>query len=116
MKTIKFSKNFNNKLDCTFFTTFRVSDKWKIDENVIILLNDHFKIGKIVDVKKIHISSLTDWHCYLDAGASKIDTLLLLDQYYNIDVKSENSYVFYYLIRSLDYWHDMSHVQPFIEL
>lgn len=113
---MKFSKNFNNKLDCNYFTTFRVHEKWFIGENVILLLNNKFKIGHIIDVKKVHISAITDWHCYLDVGLCKIDTLLLLQKYYSIDVKFDYSYLFYYIMHSSGEWLTMDNEQPFIDL
>ena len=115
MKVFKFAENFNNKLDCKFFTTFRLSSKWKVSDS-IIMCNNKFKIGRIVDAKPVLISHLTDWHCYLDAGMDRIETLALLNSFYKIDVNSSKEIIYYYLVTSIDIWHDMEGSNPLFEL
>ena len=116
MKVFKFAENFNNKLDCNFFTTFRLSSKWKVSDDVIILCNNKFKIGRVVDAKPVLISHLTDWHCYLDCGKNRLDTLSLLNVFYDIDVSDSKQIIYYYLVRSIDNWHDLDGHNPLFEL
>ena len=116
MKVFKFAENFNNKLDCTFFTTFRLSSKWKVSDDVIILCGNKFKIGRVVDAKPVLISHLTDWHCYLDAGKDRMDTLSLLNTFYNIDVNDSKQIIYYYLLTSKDIWHNLDGANPLFEI
>jgi len=38
MKQIKFLKNWNNKLDCPYFTTIRLYDNLSVQDEVKVLL------------------------------------------------------------------------------
>lgn len=74
MKKIKFSKNWNNKLDCDYYTTIRVwnPNKYQVNENYEIILNDKIKhVATIVDVKKIFFKDINNWISRLDAGLTE---------------------------------------------
>ncbi len=116
MQLLKFKENSNNKLDCKYFTTFRMSAKWKVGNDVIILLNDQFKIGRVIDAKPIHLSKLTDWHCFLDCGQDKETTLRILGTFYYFDLDNKNAIVYYYLVRTYDDWRKYTTDSPFIEI
>lgn len=116
MRHMRFKKNFNKKLDCDFFTTFRFSNKWKVSDDIIIFVGDDFRFGKIVDVRPIRLQSLTDWHCYLDSGMDRVQTLELLSNYYTFDVHNENPILYYYLVQGKDKWRSVANHHPFIEL
>ena len=73
---IRFSYNWNNKLDCHSFTTLRLSDKYKIGDVYNILLRG--KIGhyenkgkaKIIDNKSFLLNDINEFIARLDTGYS----------------------------------------------
>ena len=93
MQTIKFSKNWNNKLDNDYFTTIRLYNKDKFDyyynlfekkEDVMILLNDKEKcIVKIVDIEVRLIRDIPDWSVMVDVGADRMTFEKLMESMYS---------------------------------
>ena len=55
MKHMKFNENFNKKLDCNYFTTFRFSNKWKVSDDIIIMCKNEFIFDKILQVKAVRM-------------------------------------------------------------
>ena len=89
MKQIKFSQNWNNKLDCNFFTTIRLfSKKYQVNETYEIDLNNEIKCKAIaIDVRPIKVDSLNDFICYLDTGYNKEETIAMFQKMYsNVDL------------------------------
>jgi hypothetical protein len=69
MKTIKFSRNWNNKLDACYFTTIRLVHKFTAGETVEILLDKKTKcLAKVVEHKVIQFIDISDWMWMLDTG------------------------------------------------
>jgi len=89
MKTINFSYNWNNKLDCKAFTTLRLSSrkKYKIGEDYSIYLKGEFvKDAKIVDIKTIWLHEINDFIAYLDTGYNKEEcTNVIKTMYKNVN-------------------------------
>lgn len=85
-----FTTNWNNKLDCTYFTTLRIqSEKYEPG----LLCDIYFK-GKvikkaaIVDIVNFYLKDIPSYSAMLDIGYSKEETIsLILKIYkkYNID-------------------------------
>jgi hypothetical protein len=75
MKAIKFSHNWNNKLNCNCFTTFRVkSDKYKVGEIYAIYLKDEFICqAVIIDIKIIKLKDVNNWLAMIDTGYDKFE-------------------------------------------
>ncbi len=66
-----FSYNWNNKLDCQFFTTFRLHNPQKHILNMeceVYLKGHHHKNGKIADVRKMTLAQVNPFIAGLDAG------------------------------------------------
>lgn len=85
MQQIKFSTNWNKKLDCDFFTTIRIFDNSKHFKNNVfeVLLKDHFFANvQVVDVYRMLVEDLTDYCCYLDTGYNKTETINILKKMY----------------------------------
>jgi hypothetical protein len=88
MEDLKFSHNWNNKLNCRYFTTLRkhIKGRFKIYQKVNILLNGNFKGQAIIeDVKVIKAGMLNDWHCGLDTGYNVDETRAILAKMYGKD-------------------------------
>lgn len=73
MKAIRFSSNWNNKLNCSCFTTFRVkSDKYKVGEVYEIYLKEEFICqARIVDMRVMKLREVDDWAAMIDTGYDK---------------------------------------------
>jgi hypothetical protein len=93
MNTISFSANWNNKLDCKYFTTIRIYNplKHKTGKKVDILLKKKLKNkAQIIGVKKGYIKDLGAYDCYLDTGYSKQETIsIMLKMYPKINFKHQ---------------------------
>ena len=74
--TIKFSTNWNHKLDCNYFTTIRLyGKKYSIGKTFEVQLKDnHFCNAVVQDMYVTKLEQLNDFNCYLDTGYSKLET------------------------------------------
>jgi hypothetical protein len=102
MKQIKFSQNWNNKLDCNYFTTIRLlSKKYQIGETYEIVENEVTKLNATaLDVIAIKTDSLNDFICYLDTGYSKDETIAMFQKMYpKVDLK--NTYLALVLLKKI---------------
>lgn len=104
MQVLKFTENPNKKLNCNYFVHFTKHDRFSKDEQIIITLGFEFKICKIVESKKIHISKLTDSHCYLSNGKNLQLSLNHIGNYYDLDILSKDAFIYYVLFESFDNW------------
>ena len=71
MKTINFSYNWNNKLECSAFTTIRLENpsKYVIGDNYQINLKDEPKCtAVIVDIKPFYLSKINAFMSMIDTG------------------------------------------------
>ena len=85
MKTINFSYNWNNKLDCKAFTTLRLSNrnKYKIGETYAVNLKSKFiKNAQIIDIKTIWLHQINDYITYLDTGYNKEECINIIKKMY----------------------------------
>ena len=85
MEQIKFTYNWNNKLDCNFFTTIRLqSKKFEKNKNFEIVLKNqvHCKVV-IVDMWICKINDLKDFVCYLDTGYNNKETINMFKKMYS---------------------------------
>ncbi|GAB4493362.1 MAG: hypothetical protein OHK0045_22710 [Raineya sp.] len=73
MQNIDFTYNWNKKLDCDCFTTFRIYNpaKYKIGDTVTVSLKGQIiKECVIIDVKKMKIAQVNTFIANLDTGYS----------------------------------------------
>lgn len=92
MNSIKFSQNWNNKLDCSYFTTIRIYTKEKWDyyydlfdskEEVAVLLKEKIKcVGKIVDIEIRLLKDISDFSVMVDAGVDRLTFEQLMESMY----------------------------------
>jgi hypothetical protein len=89
---IKFSYNWNNKLDNHAFTTIRIHrpQKYKVGNNYRIDLNGETKGRAIMqDIRVLKIEQLNEFICRLDTGCNRQETLHILQRIYSsVDFKS----------------------------
>lgn len=82
---IRFSYNWNNKLDNKAFTTIRVHNpgKYIAGKTFDIELNESPKGVAILKEKRtIHPDQLNDFICYLDTGYNRQETISILQRMY----------------------------------
>lgn len=97
IRRIRFSKNWNNKLDCLAFTTIRLSD----DKTYIV--GEVYEIWEDVDdgsvfkgtaelkqKRKEYKNDLDQMTCFLDTGMNAGKTKELLDRIYPAKSKGKN--------------------------
>lgn len=88
--SITFGSNWNNKLDCQAFTTFRLHNPKKhlINSVVDIYLKEVLLYSaKIVDVKTMKLEQVNDFIAHLDTGYSAEDFKKLVRTMYKNIVK-----------------------------
>lgn len=101
---LKFSYNWNNKLDCNAFTTLRLADGYKVGEVVEVYLEIKkgewiFK-GKaiIIDKRSMHSNSINEFVARLDTGYSAPECKKIIQRMY----KHENPFMDLLLVRYID--------------
>lgn len=84
MNKLIFSYNWNNKLDGKRYTTLRLHNpKYKTGEIFEIFLGKRFKHkARIVEVRCMHLSELTEMQASLDTGYSRQETLKIIRTMY----------------------------------
>ena len=83
MEELKFSVNWNNKLLCTYFTTLRLSDRFKIGQKYPVLLKKkQIGIGEIMAKKYLYLKQINDYIAGLDTGYSAIKCKEILKTMY----------------------------------
>jgi len=96
MNTIKFSYNWNNKLNCNCFTTIRIANnKYKVGETYDIYLKDKllFK-AQIIEIKPFRLDQINEFIARLDTGYSKQETTEIIKRMYkNPNVDKLNFYL-----------------------
>lgn len=87
---IRFSRNWNNKLSCDYFTTYRLkSDKFHIGETFRIILGSKLLFyADVVEIEDTFLDKVPDMETMIDAGMSAADfrnMLMTMYKSYNID-------------------------------
>lgn len=89
-KTIKFTYNWNNKLDCRAFTTLRKANEryWKIGETYKVYIKDgkscRFIGSAMLKAKRsFHLNKINNFVSYLDTGYSVAKTIDIIQKMCN---------------------------------
>lgn len=84
METIKFSFDWNRKLQNKAFTTIRLNDqKYQMGVRYLIELKGEIKgVATLVDMRKLTIDQLNNFVTYLDTGYNVEQTTRLLQTMY----------------------------------
>jgi len=91
MINVKYSYNWNNKLECKCYTTIRLRNdkKYRVGETYNASLNDkHLHYATLKVIKHFKINQLTEGVAMIDTGYDKQATITLLRRMYknkNID-------------------------------
>ena len=92
IETIRFSYNWNGKLNNKAFTTLRIHNpgKYTIGKTYNIELNGEFKGQAVLREKRVlQVKQLNDFICYLDTGYNQFETLNILRRMYKaIDLQT----------------------------
>lgn len=96
---LEFSTNWNNKLDCTYFTTLRLSGRFSVGDTIEIWLKKQFKgEGKVVKKRTINLKDISDIMAYLDTGYSAEETRDIIKKMHPKITNWDTTPVYYYLI------------------
>ena len=84
MKTISFAQNWNQKLYCDSFTTFRMwnAQKYQVGEVYEITCQTMCFEARLLAMETLQLSETTDWMTQLDAGCSKSEFDQLVREMY----------------------------------
>ena len=87
MDEIRFSNNWNNKLDCNAFTTIRIaSKKYVVGHEYEIITPTKRFTGKVIQIKNFWLHNMNDYIAYLDTGYNTKDcTDILRRMYQTVD-------------------------------
>jgi hypothetical protein len=101
MKSLNFSHNWNNKLDCKYFTTLRLSDRFDIGDQVSVCLKrNEISKGEIINKKSIMLEQINDFIAGMDTGYSVDETKDILKKMYK-DVDFTQQKIYLYLIKKI---------------
>lgn len=97
MDEIKFSYNWNNKLDCKAFTTIRIENpnKYKVGHLYYIKLKEEHKgNAACVAIKSFFLKDLNDFIAHLDTGYDRFECEKIIRRMYpNVDFNSVRLYL-----------------------
>jgi hypothetical protein len=69
MNTISFSYNWNNKLNCTIYTTLRLTNKHQPGDVVRVELNKQpIHNAQVLAIKRIKLADINDYIAGIDTG------------------------------------------------
>ena len=101
METLKFSYNWNNKLETKHFTTIRLSPRFQVGEIVgVELKGKRMNNAKCIGKQETRIYHLKEYECYLDTGYGVEQTKAILKRMY-AGKDWERLPVYIYLFKSL---------------
>ena len=88
---IPFSKNWNNKLMCDSFTTFRLWEQRKYEYYLghqsdlfdVILKKKFFRTAKLIRVETMDLRTAADLYSYLDANMTQSQFYELMKKMYS---------------------------------
>ncbi|HRK00994.1 MAG TPA: hypothetical protein PL089_15395 [Ignavibacteria bacterium] len=95
MKTLEFTYNWNNKLDCKCFTSIRLSDRYRVGEEFkIILINKKVPqvkgVARIIEIKEFYLHQLNTFIAALDTGYSVPECKKIIERMYkNTDFENK---------------------------
>ena len=95
---IKFSHNWNNKLNCDSYSSLRVanSDKYKIGELYDIYLSSvKIHVAVLIDIIELpSVYYITQFVAHLDTGLSYVETIQIINECYpDVDLIKEPFYL-----------------------
>lgn len=84
LKSVEFSKNWNNKLKCPYFTTIRkYTAKYKIGEAYNIFLSGRFLYEAVLkSMRYVVLDEMDSFTAYCDTGYSPAETTAMLKKMY----------------------------------
>lgn len=84
MHELRFSYNWNNKLNCKRFTTLRLaSPKYVVGSDYLIKAKGTVDfVATCLDIKYIKIYDIDEYQASLDTGYSKEETILIVERMY----------------------------------
>lgn len=105
MEQLKFSYNWNNKLNCHYYTTIRLSSPKYHKEQIIDvqLKGQHLHQGKIIEIRVIGIDQINEFIGGLDTGYGAEETKNILKKMYKQATDSTTLFALM-LIRNEDWW------------
>lgn len=100
LKTIDFLENYNNKLTCSAFTTFRLTPKYSVGDWVIVMLKSN-ALGRavVLDVEEMTPMGLSDYDAYLDVGKGVSDLMKILQKCHPNEQITPTRPLYRYLLR-----------------
>lgn len=96
---LEFTYNWNNKLDCKYFHTLRLSGRWEVGQTCEVFLQKQM-IGTAKLMSKVryeNFNAIPDHICYLDTGYDKSNTIRILRQMYKNSPGIEKSPTYGYV-------------------
>ena len=105
IKILKFSTNWNNKLDCNSFTSLRLSNTWYQGQNIAIQFKEKWATGKIIDARSIKCSQVNLFIAKLDTGYNVSETLGILGKMYNFDPYTNDKMLNFLLVEKTSNWY-----------
>ncbi len=103
MEQIRFSTNWNNKLECLHYSTMRIgSFKYHVGKDYdIVLQKEHLHIAQIKEIRIRMLWEFDDIDFYLDTGYNKEDSIkMFLEMYPKNDFSKDR--IFMILLKRLD--------------
>lgn len=103
-KSLEFSFNWNNKLNCRAFTTIRISDRFNVGDRVgVYLKHRHMGTAEINAKIPITFGGISDQVALLDTGYHRDKCQQILQKMYKESVVfTHNSRLFLYVLNYIE--------------
>lgn len=98
---LDFSSNWNGKLDCTCFTSLRLSGRFEVGDVVEVWHKKTVKgAATVIDKKRlINIDQINDWIAYLDTGYNAEQCRDIIRKMYAAIKDWDTQPIYYYLFK-----------------
>lgn len=103
-KTINFSTNWNNKLDCKCFTTLRLKNpkKYRVGAEYLITQNRKPKKKALIEaIRTIYFKEINEFVAHLDTGYSAHETQNILRKMYGRKVNLDTQPFSFILLKTV---------------
>jgi len=107
---LNFSYNWNNKIDCSYFTTIRIENakKYQVGFRLRVFLEkkknivEHIKDVEIISIKKIKLSDINEYIAGLDTGYDVEETKKKFCKMYPT-AKWDTKILYFMLLKTIKY-------------
>lgn len=103
MNRFDFSTNWNNKLQCDYYTTLRLSGRYERGRTYEVWHKGQFlHHARVMGKKTLSMDTITEWIAYIDTGYSREECCKIIRRMYPKidDIQWQVQPIYFYLLKA----------------